>query len=313
MNIDPITKPNIEVNSNLPHAGAGEILDGPAKDTEKPLPLHALLTRPVVVSVVNYGMIALLEIAAGSLIPLVWSTSVEFGGLGMSPASIGLCMAAFGFLNGFFQYIAFPRIVGRFGPRRVFITSILCFFPAYILFPFENLAKRHSGRGASVVVGLLIIMQLFVIAFSDMGFSKLPGTSLCVRPLKWCGFPRLGVYVHILRCAEQAVSRRYEWRRADDGLDPAHGRTSCSCVAVCILTAQQHIGGKLCVCRAIRHGVGWAGRRFEASEEYGETWTVDLRKQKKAGRTRYACSLTLYDHKQNKLFIHVRPPSDLRC
>ena len=202
MNSDPVTKPNTEVNSDLPHVGAEEILDGPVKDAEKPLPLRDLLTRPVVVSVANYCMIALLEITAEALIPLVWSTSVEFGGLGMSPASIGLGMAAFGIINGFFQFSAFPRIVGRFGPRRVFITSTLCFLPVYIMFPFENLAKRHSGRAESVVAGLLIVLQLFVLAISDMGFSKSPGTLLCVRPLKWYGFPRYDSYVHILCCAQ---------------------------------------------------------------------------------------------------------------
>jgi hypothetical protein len=41
-------------------------------------------------------MVGLLDVIAGALIPLVWSTSVEFGGLGMSPASIGLWMAGYG-------------------------------------------------------------------------------------------------------------------------------------------------------------------------------------------------------------------------
>ena len=70
--------------------GDGEMSDVPAKDDGNPLPLRALLTRPVVVSVANYCVIALLDVTAGTLIPLVWSTSVELGGLNMSPTSIGL-------------------------------------------------------------------------------------------------------------------------------------------------------------------------------------------------------------------------------
>jgi len=264
-------KPNTEANSDFPRVGAGEILDGPVKDTEKPLPLRALLTRPVVVSVANYGMIGLLDMTAGALFPLIWSTSVEFGGLSMSPASIGLWMAGYGFMNGIFQFVAFPRIVGRFGPRRVFIASVLCFIPVYIMFPFENMALRHSSHGANVVAGLLIMLQLLAISFSDLGFSTLPGTLLCVRLLTWCESSRLDIYVHILCFPQQAVSRRYEWSRADDGLDSAHCRTSCCCVAICILTGQQHLGGKLYVCRAARRCVGWAGRRFAASEEHVET------------------------------------------
>ncbi|KAH9054529.1 MFS general substrate transporter [Lactarius vividus] len=168
---DSVMQPNTGVSPDLPRLGAREILDGPMKDTEKPVPLRALLTRPVVVSVANYGMIGLFEMTAGVLIPLIWSTSVELGGLGMSPASIGLWMAGYGTINGIFQFIAFPRVLRRIGPRRIFIASILCFFPVYMMFPFENLALRHSSHGTSVVAGLLIIVQLSAIALSDMGFS----------------------------------------------------------------------------------------------------------------------------------------------
>ncbi|KAH9030871.1 MFS general substrate transporter [Lactarius deliciosus] len=170
VNSGPMTKPNIEVNSDVPRVGEGEILDGPVKDHESPLPLRALLTRPVVVSIANYCMISLLEIIAMTLIPLIWSTSVEFGGLGMSPASIGLWMAGYGFTNGIFQFVAFPHIVGRLGPRRIFIASTLCFIPVYIMFPFENLALHYSFRGANMVTGLLMILQLSAISLSDMGF-----------------------------------------------------------------------------------------------------------------------------------------------
>ncbi|KAH9039475.1 MFS general substrate transporter [Lactarius deliciosus] len=173
VDVDPITKPNTVVNSDLPRVGEGEILDGPAKDTEEPLPLRALLTRPVVISIANYGMIALLNMSGGALIPLVWSTSVEFGGLGMSPASIGSWMALYGFMNGTFQFVAFPRVVGRFGPRRVFIASILFFFPVYMMFPIENLALRHSSRGMNPAVGLLLMLHFLGSSLSDMGFSAI--------------------------------------------------------------------------------------------------------------------------------------------
>jgi hypothetical protein len=133
--------------------------------------LRSLLTRPVVISVANYAVIGLLEMMAGVLIPLVWSTAVEFGGLGMSPASIGVWMASYGFLNGIFQFVGFPLIVERLGPRRIFLISISSFFPMYLLLFFENLAIRCVAGGAAVTA-VLIILQLSAIAISDMGFSK---------------------------------------------------------------------------------------------------------------------------------------------
>ncbi|KAH9038343.1 hypothetical protein EDB85DRAFT_498800 [Lactarius pseudohatsudake] len=62
VNSCPIMQSNTEANSDLPHVGEGELLD--AKDTGRPLPLRALLTRPVMVSVANYCMISLLETIA---------------------------------------------------------------------------------------------------------------------------------------------------------------------------------------------------------------------------------------------------------
>jgi len=168
---NPIVKPTAEISPDLPRVGEEEILDGPVKNPDGPLPLRALLTRPVVVSVANYCVIGLHDVIAGSLIPLVWSTSVELGGLSMSPASIGLWMAGYGFLNGIFQFVAFPPIVRRFGPRHVFIASILCFFPVYILFPFENLAIGYPSSGLNLTTELLIVLQLTLTAFSTMAFG----------------------------------------------------------------------------------------------------------------------------------------------
>ncbi|KAH8986569.1 major facilitator superfamily domain-containing protein [Lactarius hatsudake] len=84
---------------------------------EQPLPLRALLTRPVLTSVANYASLALLDIAAGALMALVWSTPIALGGLGLTPASIGLWLSAYGCASALFQLAFFPRLVARFWPR----------------------------------------------------------------------------------------------------------------------------------------------------------------------------------------------------
>jgi hypothetical protein len=144
------------------------------KDEQKPLPLRAVLTKAVAISVLNYATLALLEIVALSLIPLIWSTSVEFGGLNFSPASIGLCISVYGFMSGIFQFIFFPRLVGRFGPRWVLVASIAAYAVVYSMFPFENLALRYAvGDGSSMTLWLLIFLQLWSLAVSEMGYSEL--------------------------------------------------------------------------------------------------------------------------------------------
>jgi hypothetical protein len=176
VNSDPVK----EVNSDFPRVGD----DGPARDTDEPLPLRAVLTRPVVVSVANYGVIALLDMSAGTLISLIWSTPVEFGGLSMSPASVGLWTAGYGIMNCIFQFVAFPGFVRRFGPRSVVIASILCYFPIFIMFPFESLALRDSSRGLNPAAELLMVLQLSAASFSAMGSGTLPSTCNCVWSLK---------------------------------------------------------------------------------------------------------------------------------
>jgi hypothetical protein len=197
---DPVIIPYTEINSGSPGVREGQILDGPVKDSEKTLPLRALLTRPVVVSVANYGVIGLLGIITEAVIPLVWSTSVQLGGLSMSPASIGLWMAGYGIMSGVIQFAAFPSIVRHFGPRRVFIASIFSFFPIFLMFPFQNMALRHSSRGLYPTTGLLILLQLLATVVAEMGFGKFLITYQLHRAqsLKWCGSIRCDIDVHIL-------------------------------------------------------------------------------------------------------------------
>jgi MFS family permease len=118
-------------------------------------------------------MATLIEMASLALIPLVWSTPVEFGGLDMSPASIGLCMSAFGCVDGLFQFAVFPHLVRRFGLRRVFVTCVSACAVVIVMFPLENLVMRHAVRvgGSTVTVWPLIFMQLLSFSALRMGFS----------------------------------------------------------------------------------------------------------------------------------------------
>lgn len=140
-------------------------------DVQKPPPLRSILTRPVLISISSNAVLAFLTMAAIALIPLVWSTSIELGGLGLSPASIGLWMSAYGCTNGIVQYVFLPRFVSRFGPRVVFLTSVSTCALIYAMFPFENLASRHATSSSKVAERLLIMLQLSSLCIADMGFG----------------------------------------------------------------------------------------------------------------------------------------------
>jgi len=206
----------------------GDDPDLPPTDAEKPLPLRYLLTKPVLISVANYASLALLGIAASTLMPLIWSTPIEFGGLDMNPAQIGVWLSLFGCMNGIFQFAIFPRAVARFGPRWVFVTGIGVFAVVYVMFPFENLLRRTADGP----VWPLISIQLTAFCITDMCYSK----SLCFAAINPSGcahtliirrYPRRRVHVLEFRRAQQAIARCDEWHRAVGRLDSAYGRASC--------------------------------------------------------------------------------------
>ncbi|KAI9443963.1 MFS general substrate transporter [Lactarius indigo] len=147
-------------------------LDISLNESEKPLPLRSVLTKPVIITVANYAMLALLDAMVGAYVPLVWSTPVEYGGLSLNPASIGSWLSLYGVMDGIFQFTFFSRFISRFGLRRVFISSIVSCAVIYTIFPFENLAAV-AGGGSNLVVWLLIILQLSLLCIFDMAYGTM--------------------------------------------------------------------------------------------------------------------------------------------
>ena len=157
--------------SEAPQGEAGGTPDLSMTSNNKPLPLRTVLTRPVVVSVANYGMLSLLNAAVEACTPLVWSTPVEYGGLNLSPESIGFWLSLYGGMNGFVQLIFFPHFVDRFGPRLVYVSSLVSCAVIYTIFPFENLAVLVGG-GPNIFVWLLMLLQMSSQCIFDMGYGR---------------------------------------------------------------------------------------------------------------------------------------------
>ncbi|KAK7691033.1 hypothetical protein QCA50_006136 [Cerrena zonata] len=141
---------------------AGESNDEVIDD--KPLPLRAVLTRPVIISVGNYGLLALLEIAYLAIMPLFLATPIELGGLGQTPAIIGTIMGTFGIANGIFQAALFAKVVGRMGPKRLFMGGIALFPILFAFFPIINSVARKQGISTSVwaLIGAQLSLQVLM-------------------------------------------------------------------------------------------------------------------------------------------------------
>ncbi|KAH8985291.1 MFS general substrate transporter [Lactarius akahatsu] len=168
MNLRPSAKlQHARVNSDSPQEDAGDSpdLDMRPNQPEKPPPLRSVLTKPVAVTVANYAMLAFLDTV---------STPVEYGGLNLNPASIGLWLSLYGAMRGFFQSSFFSHFVSRFGSHRVFVLSISSCAVIYAIFPFENLAVvTGGGPNMAVCHWMLIILQLSSLCIFDMGYCKM--------------------------------------------------------------------------------------------------------------------------------------------
>ena len=160
-------------NSDIPREESRDAEDAQRNDKQKPPPLRSLFTKPVLLSIASYAMLALLEMAIMALIPLVWSTSVEFGGLGFEPALIGLWLSVYGCMTGIFFFAIFPPVVLHFGLRRVLITCIAFYAVVVILFPLENLMSLRATGASTMAVWSLIFLQLLSLSISVMGYCEI--------------------------------------------------------------------------------------------------------------------------------------------
>ena len=156
---------------DIPQAESSDAGNASLKDMQMPPSLRSLLTRPVLITIANYAMFAFLDMSSLVLIPLMWSTPVEFRGLNLSPASIGLWMSMYGCMDGICQFTVFPRAVGRYSLRGVFAASIAASAVVFAMFPVENNVQRHSF-GSPNILWLLVFLQLLSLTIHKMGLGK---------------------------------------------------------------------------------------------------------------------------------------------
>lgn len=126
----------------------------------KPTAPRGLLTQDVVIVLVNYAIFTSLALAFDVLIPLMWSTSLEHGGLGFTPYKIGLTMCIYGVINASIQLSFLGRILKRFGPQRVYSASAASLLLAFGGFPVAGFFAKRAG-GADWKVWTVIAVQLF--------------------------------------------------------------------------------------------------------------------------------------------------------
>lgn len=136
--------------------------------------------RPIMLAVMCNGFLAFIDMCHFSLLPLMWSTSIPLGGLGLDPLHIGATLGTFGFVNATIQINCMGPLLRRFGVVRVFRTSVCSLLLCFTMYPLMSRFARDAGRvDARVVIcmGVQLCCQTMIyFAYGERSISILNST-----------------------------------------------------------------------------------------------------------------------------------------
>lgn len=148
-----------------------------------PPTIRSLLTKPLIVAVSNYSLLAFTDQCLAVLIPLVYSSSPALGGLNLSSFTIGVMLGVWGCCNGLFNIICLPRLLRKWGVKRLFVASACGCATAVAMFPIVGIVVRKTesgdeGQVTSGIVWIPIAIQLLAWIVAYMGYGKFQ--SFCI-------------------------------------------------------------------------------------------------------------------------------------
>jgi len=196
--------------------------------------LRSLLKGPILIAIINYGLLALLDSFFLVLQPLMYSSpisildstsSIRNGtirdtnttmltntslprpgyGLGLTPHTIGLIMATYGIINVLVQTLLFPVFQKWLGTRRLYIVAMATYAPCFGLFGVMAVVEYwRRVKGGTIIEGglgsigvevvLLLVIQLALYYMATMAYGESLPASKSFSTITSCCFNRL--YIH---------------------------------------------------------------------------------------------------------------------
>ncbi|KAI0714439.1 MFS general substrate transporter [Cerioporus squamosus] len=135
---------------------------------EKSVGLRSILIPRVLWPIANYGFLALTDQSFVVLVPLMYSTSIALGGLGMSSFTIGVIQGVAGFIGGLIQVVTFPWMHSKLGSKLLYTLSFAMYLATLALFPLISLVTKRTGS-VGVETWVLIVLQF--AAYSATGMT----------------------------------------------------------------------------------------------------------------------------------------------
>ncbi|KAJ7486878.1 major facilitator superfamily domain-containing protein [Mycena latifolia] len=158
----------------VPRTKCSSVADAQVPDALRsrgPRPVRELLTFPVLISIANYVALAFLYITISAILPLFLAMPIPIGGLGLSPAKIGIILSVYSAATALFQVAFCATLINRFGATRVFIVGMSTCLPIFALFPLMSTVAQHTGL--TPVVWTLIGCVIALAAVLDTSFGAI--------------------------------------------------------------------------------------------------------------------------------------------
>ncbi|KAF8513960.1 MFS general substrate transporter [Gautieria morchelliformis] len=125
-----------------------------------PPSIREVLTPRVRIAILNNGANALLAIVFSYLHPLILSTPIPLGGLGLDAPTIGLILGLNGVVNSVFQVVFFAPLHRRLGTKTTFRGGLTVYFIVYLSWPLMSHFAKREGKVDAAVITVLAIQQV---------------------------------------------------------------------------------------------------------------------------------------------------------
>lgn len=148
-------------------------------DSEAPTLSSILSSKKMQFIIINYLFLTFSDMAYSVLMPLIYSTKIEHGGLGLNPYQIGMTMGIWGFVNAFVQINLLGKLIRKYGSARMYRYAYASFCVCLLTYPVSTYLARRNG-GISVGVCISILVQLVFQFPLYMGYGMYLLSSICL-------------------------------------------------------------------------------------------------------------------------------------
>jgi hypothetical protein len=181
--------------------------------------LKKLMTRHISLIIFSFGVLSLLGIGIGALLPLFCFTPIEHGGLGFNAKTIGSVISQRSVSVLIIQMVAFPWFQKRVGTTRLFKWLMTLWIPTMLLMPLCNIFAR---MGNETMLWISLYLFMLVGSLAGMAFGKsllyIPAYTLLMTSLQLAHDQQSGTITpasrsHQRLCPSHFLSGGYHWSR----------------------------------------------------------------------------------------------------